>query len=475
MGLPPGTRFAAAIPVALRSFSAALRLLCACLFVLAASARSAWPQNAVTPAAGPAQAAPAPPPRDPLGRDTPRGTVLGFLSAARKSDHRVARHYLNTRLGDEAAENLSQQLFVVLDARMPAQVLKLSDVREGSRSTPCCRTRNGSPRSPEPTARLDIIVERVRPAGNAEPVWLFSPKTLAGIPATFAVISNEGLPSFVPGFLVRRQFAGIRLVEWLLILLGLPIVYLVTGLVNRAISPLVAWTGQRLFHGDGVVRNALPAPARLLILSIAAHVWVASLPVSLLVRVLITNAAGLTEIVAVTWLLVLLAHQIARYTERRLAPANFSATVSLLRVGRTLTDVVIVIGGVLAMLRHFGVDPTPVLAGLGVGGLAVALAAQKTLENVIAGASLIFDQAVRVGDFLQMGTSKARSNTSACARRASGRSDRTIVSVPNSQIANMSLETLSARDKFWFHPIVGLRYDTDADNCGWSSTASGPC
>ena len=57
----------------------------------------------------------------------------------------------------------------------------------------------------------------------------------------------------------------------------------------------------------------------------------------------------------------------------------------------------------LATLRHFGVDPTPALAGLGVGGIAVALAAQKTLENVIAGASLIFDQAVTTGDFLKMG------------------------------------------------------------------------
>jgi MscS family membrane protein len=38
--------------------------------------------------------------------------------------------------------------------------------------------------------------------------------------------------------------------------------------------------------------------------------------------------------------------------------------------------------------------------------------------------------------------------------------DRTVVSVPNGQIANVSLETLSARDKFWFHPIVPLRFDT---------------
>jgi MscS family membrane protein len=41
--------------------------------------------------------------------------------------------------------------------------------------------------------------------------------------------------------------------------------------------------------------------------------------------------------------------------------------------------------------------------------------------------------------------------------------DRTVVSIPNGQIANMSLETLSERDKFWFHPIVGLRYETTSE------------
>src|SRR4029077_4454443 len=41
--------------------------------------------------------------------------------------------------------------------------------------------------------------------------------------------------------------------------------------------------------------------------------------------------------------------------------------------------------------------------------------------------------------------------------------DRTVLSVPNGQIANASIETLSARDKFWFHHVIGLRYETTAD------------
>jgi MscS family membrane protein len=126
-------------------------------------------------------------------------------------------------------------------------------------------------------------------------------------------------------------------------------------------------------------------------------------------------------------------------------------------------DVLVLFGGLLFTLYHFGVDPTAALAGLGVGGIAVALAAQKTLENVIAGISLIADQAVRVGDSLKLGEIVGTVEDVGLRSTRIRTLDRTLVSVPNGQIANMSLETLSARDKFWFHPIIGLRYETTAE------------
>jgi len=157
-----------------------------------------------------------------------------------------------------------------------------------------------------------------------------------------------------------------------------------------------------------------------------------------------------------------LGKEIESVVVRRLATSN-SATISLLRVGRRCADVLVVFVALLAILRHFGIDPTPALAGLGVGGIAVALAAQKTLENVIAGASLIFDQAVRVGDALKMGEIVGTVDHIGLRSTRIRTMDRTVISVPNSQIANASLETLSARDKFWFHPVLGLRYETTPD------------
>ena len=115
------------------------------------------------------------------------------------------------------------------------------------------------------------------------------------------------------------------------------------------------------------------------------------------------------------------------------------------------------------MLHYFGFDPTAALAGLGIGGIAVALAAQKTLENVIAGLSLIFDKAVRVGDFLKLGEIVGTVDYIGLRSTRIRTLDRTILSVPNGQIANVDIETLSARDKFWFHHFVGLRYETTVD------------
>jgi MscS family membrane protein len=159
------------------------------------------------------------------------------------------------------------------------------------------------------------------------------------------------------------------------------------------------------------------------------------------------------------WLLMCLGQEVESSLARRL-PASNTAGISLLRVGRRIADALIVLVALFATLRHFGIDPTPALAGLGVGGIAVALAAQKTLENVIAGASLIFDQAVRVGDTLKVGEIVGTVDEIGLRSTRIRTLDRTVVSVPNSQIASASVETLSVRDKFWFHPIVGLRYET---------------
>src|SRR3954451_23590156 len=101
-------------------------VLAAGLLVFGSAAR-AQPAATGTP---PPASRPEPPP-DALGRDTPRGAVLGFLIAAREAGYEYAARDLNTRQVGDAGAELARQLFVVLDRRLPAGLAQLSDRPEG--------------------------------------------------------------------------------------------------------------------------------------------------------------------------------------------------------------------------------------------------------------------------------------------------------------------------------------------------------
>ena len=413
----------------------------------------------VAPVAPPA--APAPP-TDALGRDTPRGTVRGFLKAALRAEDDLARRYLDTPLRDADAMTLARQLFVVLDARLPARLDEVSDHPEGSRANPLRPDQEvvGTIRGAE--SDVDIVVERVTVGGDR--VWLFSRQTLRAVPSLHAEITLGWGDGKLSPFLTGTRLGGIRLFEWLTALLGLPVFYLLTVWLNRFLTPLMRAVWRRLRpRSDVLNRQVMPMPVRLLVLAVAVRWFGASLPLPLLVRQFWSNLATLVAIVGVVWLAILNNGEVEQHIRRRIPMANLSAGTSLARLVRRLVDVVVLLVGLLILLRHFGVDPTPALAGLGVGGIAVALAAQKTLENVVAGASLIFDQAVQVGDFLKVGELSGTVDQIGLRSTRIRTLDRTVVSIPNSQIANVTLETLSARDRFWFHPVVGVRYETTPD------------
>ena len=389
--------------------------------------------------------------------------MLGFLSAARKGENELAAQYLSTRLKGEAAATLAHQLYVVLDARLPARLALVSDAPEGSRANPLKPNEEivGSVAGAE--GPVDVVVERL-PGPDAKPIWLLSARTLNAIPALYGEVTYGLGEGFLPRILTGTKVGGVRVLEWLIVLLGLPVFYLVTVALDRLLRPAAAGLWRRFFKDSTLfTTHVLPLPIRLLLVAAATRWLLSSLPLPLMIRQFGASLASLISIVSFVWLVFLLDSEIEAYIIRRFPGARAAAAQSLVRFARRGVDVLAIFVGVLATLRHFGVDPTPALAGLGVGGIALALAAQKTLENIIAGASLIFDQAVTAGDFLKMGEISGTVDHIGLRSTRIRTLDRTIVSVPNSQIANASLETISARDKFWFHHVIGLRYETTPD------------
>src|SRR6266851_4692462 len=369
----------------------------------------------------------APPPtqsevhKDSLGRSTPRGTVLGFLSVARNGGDELAAQYLNTGLRGNAAAVLAHQLFVVLDRRLPPRLNQLSDQPEGSSLDPLKPDSELVGTISSDNRNVDIFVQRVD-RGKSGPLWLFSSKTLDSIPDLYDEVNVVSVDHLLPDFLITTRIASIALFEWLALLVGMPFVYFLTVLLSRLLNRLLGLLRRWLSKKSDLPKpDLLPKPLRLLILC---------------------------------------ARWGEEYIRRLLRNRNLTGSTSMLHLTRWVADLLIICAGVFATLHYFGVNPTAALAGLGVGGIAVAFAAQKTLENIIGGVSLIFDQAVRVGDSLKVGESQGIVEDIGLRSTRIRTPDRTVVIVPNGQIANMTLENFSSRDKFWFHPIPALSYRT---------------
>jgi len=122
--------------------------------------------------------------------------------------------------------------------------------------------------------------------------------------------------------------------------------------------------------------------------------------------------------------------------------------------------ITIVLLTIAAILSAWGYNTTTILAGLGVGGLAIALAAQKTVENLFGGVAVITDRPVAVGDFCRFGSQVGTVEDVGIRSTRIRTLDRTIVTIPNAEFSAMTLENFSKRDKMWFHITLNLRRDT---------------
>ena len=120
-----------------------------------------------------------------------------------------------------------------------------------------------------------------------------------------------------------------------------------------------------------------------------------------------------------------------------------------------MTFYIVIAGG-----QFLGIPLTPLLAGLGVGGFAVALAARPTLENFIGGMTLFADKPVRVGDYCRFGETLGTVEEIGFRSTRIRTRGRTIISIPNSKFSELQLENYARRDHIWVYAVLGLRYET---------------
>jgi MscS family membrane protein len=133
---------------------------------------------------------------------------------------------------------------------------------------------------------------------------------------------------------------------------------------------------------------------------------------------------------------------------------------SLIPLGSRVAKVGIIAIAAVAVLSYLGYPVASLVAGLGIGGLALALAAQKTVENLFGAFSIGVDQPFRVGDTVRIEDFQATVERIGLRSTRFRTLDRTIVTIPNGKLADSRIESYTARDRMRLSTIVGLVYGT---------------
>jgi MscS family membrane protein len=406
-----------------------------------------------------AQAQPGP---DTLGRSTPRGAVVGFLTAAHKGDWTTAVQYLGGAKGEDPAE-LSRQLSIVLDQGLPANLDGLSDQPEGKLKDTVRPEEELAGVIATSGGPLRVTLERVhRGSQNA---WLFSPGTLKEIPAVYDEFNSAWIAEYIPHPLLRRGWLGVPLWQWLVLLLGVALALFAAVAMRKIALPIL----HRLFRSltdeqDERLLDRLTGPLRGLISLLVLDATVSFLRLPFFAREAWYYAGGGLAIVLGGWFFVRLINVFGRLLNRSVERRGGADATAVIRLCERTFSVLTFGVVVVLLLKGIGLmkDVSTLLAGLGVGGIAIALAAQKTLENLFGGISIIFDRTIRVGDYCRIGDQKG-SVEDIGLRSTSLRTDaNTVLTVPNSKLSAMDVENFGMRQKIYFHHTIGIRSETTA-------------
>ena len=136
---------------------------------------------------------------------------------------------------------------------------------------------------------------------------------------------------------------------------------------------------------------------------------------------------------------------------------------NLLRLLAPVSSLVAATVMIIYGANDIGVPAVGLLAGVSVGGIALALAAQSTVENLFGGVSIFADRPFRVGDFIRYGHDSGTVETIGPRSSRIRGLDGTLTAVPNADLAKMQLTNFTARDKTLFHHKIGVRYETSRE------------
>ena len=410
-------------------------------------------------------------PADLYGRDSPRGLVDGLIGALAAQDYERASQYFDlsaipaTKRKTQGVET-ARKLQAALDAGGSLiQPVALSNEPTGriDDQLPVNQERIGTLPGPPGGQELPLIAVSSSPSGQT--IWRISSESLAQLAAIAPTTGRtNALRDRLPLVLRSTSVGGAPLGDWLILLAAALIYYVVVRAVLRvSLALLVRFHPlKRDSWGCRLLENA-PGPLSLWISMLLFLGTTRTFEAAIVARQFSSRIAGALAFLGFTWLLWRVIDVAADLVAKRMARVErFRARSIIIFMRRALKLLLLMFAAVQA-LNILGIDVTTGIAALGLGGLAIALGAQKTVENVVGSVSVVVDEPVRVGDFCKVGDVSGTVEEIGIRSTRIRTNDRTRVTIPNSNFAALQIENFSDRDRFLFNPLLQLARDMDAD------------
>ena len=395
----------------------------------------------------------------PAAARTPLEALLGFRKYMQEGDYETAAEYLDLRylpkeIADVEPVKLARALAFVWNQQNVLDLTMLSDSPSGhvDDGLPSYRDQLGQVEMSEGT--VPIYIQRI-PDGEGAFVWRISNATVALIPKMWEEhgFSEHAiwLSNQLPGF----TFLGMTNWQVVLTVIALFVLWFVSSAIVRVLTFLTLRIPNQFPNG---IRRFWAIPMRLIIYVLLFRQVIQHLGLSVSAKVYLQSSP--LEYIAITTLLTGLITLWRDYKFRRLEASGDTHLVALLKPMVLIIKIIVVVTAALMWAHNAGFNISTLIAGLGVGSLAVALAAQRTMENVIGAATLYAARPVRPGDFCRFGDLKGTVEEIGLRSVTLRTLDRTLVSIPNSKFSSDQVENISVRDRIRYFKQLQLQMST---------------
>ena len=316
--------------------------------------------------------------------------------------------------------------------------------------------------TPFPQKQPEIYLEKINDQ------WFYSKETIQLIPklhkATYP-FGTDLLLNYFPKS-GNQKFLGLAAWQYIAILFLLILVWVLHKILSRILSPIVNRLANISVKTEHLDSSLILKIARLISILLLMQLVKILIPV-LQLPVFATELVHVSFNIILTVLFVYLALRMLDlfmgFATRYAQSTEHKLDEQLLPIVKRMLSILFILGGLIQILRLLDVNVTALIAGLSIGGLALALAAQDTVKNLIGSAMIFIDHPFQIGDYIEgsgfMGTvMEVGFRTTRIRTR-----DTSIISVPNGIISNMSVTNKGMRIFRLFSLKIGIKYDTPPD------------